>query len=43
MTANGMAAIKMYGRMMDTVKMAPRTINDNWCEREEEKCRMSAG
>lgn len=26
MMANGMAAMKMYGRMMDTVKMAPVTI-----------------
>lgn len=22
--------MKMYGRMMDTVKMAPATINDTW-------------
>lgn len=23
--------MKMYGSMMDTVKMAPATINDTWC------------
>jgi len=30
MVASGMTAMKMYGRMMDTVKMAPVTISVSW-------------
>lgn len=29
MMPSGMAAMKMYGRMMDTVKMEPTTINES--------------
>ena len=36
--ARGMAAMKMYGRIMDTVKMAPRTISVNWGGSEGRGC-----